>query len=282
MRKLKWILGVFVVVVAAWGAYMFFLKPKTVIGTQQTGDRPALGAVDHAAFDQLLRDYVNAQGLVAYARWKANHADMKKLDDYLEHLGNVDLQKDATREEKLAYWINAYNALTLKGILNDYPIKSVKSPFTYVGGYNMWTDLEQWIGGERYSLDRIEHKTLRLLGEPRIHFGLVCGARSCPILRNHAYTPDKVLDQLDDNARRFFARDDALYPTFEIEPDIRQITISPIFKWYGSDFAPTPIEVVRKLKPYFPAKADTGWLDEAGAVQVDFAGYDWTLNDQAP
>src|SRR5262249_50767865 len=157
-------------------------------------ERVDLDDVDHSAWDALLQKYVDDQGLVAYRRWKETPADLAALDRYLARLGAADVGAPADQAAQIAYWINAYNALTIKGILREYPTSSIRNHTAPVGGYNLWRDLLMEIDGRKYCLDDIEHATLRPLGEPRIHFALVCAAKGCPPLWNRAWTVSNLED----------------------------------------------------------------------------------------
>lgn len=240
-------------------------------------NRPSLAEVDPTIFNGLLQKYVDDKGLVAYARWKANAADMQALNNYLARVGCVDLNKPASNSQKMAYWINVYNALTLKGILREYPLKSIRDRASRLGSYNIWKDLLLWVDNRNFSLDDIEHHILRRLGEPRIHSALVCGAKGCPPLSQHAYTAPELDEQLTANSRRFFARPES----FQADPREGTIYLSPILKWYGSDFGNTTPEQLRLLRPLLPAANGAELADKPG-VNVRFLDYDWNLNDQQP
>lgn len=267
--------------VAAAGVVLalHWFRPQVEVGGPAGQPRRSLDQVEHAAYDRLLQQYVDDEGLVAYARWKATPADLRALDDYLAGLGAVDLSAAASEPARLAFWINAYNALTLKGILAVYPTRSIRQHTPLLGGYNIWRDLRLWVDGQRWSLDDIEHGILRPRGEPRIHFALVCASRGCPPLRNRAYTAESLEADLADNTRRFFARP----ANFRADPPLQTVYVSELLspRWYGQDFAPTPAEVIRRLRPYFPNAGQLAWLDEPDVV-VGFLEYDWSLNDQAP
>ena len=151
--------------------------PQVKVGAPCTEtNRPSLADVDHKPLTALLSKYVDDGGLVAYARWKADDKDRKALEDYLIRAGCVDLKKEAAKSARTAYWINVYNALTLHGILREYPTPSIRRHAGEDGGYNIWQDLLLSVDGNWYSLDDIEHKILRKMGDPRVHFGLVCGS----------------------------------------------------------------------------------------------------------
>ena len=149
--------------------------------------------VDHSAFDKLLHKHVNAQGLVNYQGFKA---DEVAFNQYLAMLSKNPPAANWPKNDQMAYWINAYNAYTIRLILDHYPVESIKDigskikiPFVTTP----WAAKFFSIGGERMSLDNIEHGILRKkFDDPRIHFSLVCASMSCPRLRNEAYTADKL------------------------------------------------------------------------------------------
>lgn len=239
-------------------------------------NRPSLAEVDHAPFDALLLKYVDDHGMVAYAKWKGYAEDVEALDADLARLGCVDLSKSASQEAKLAFWINAYNAVTIKGILREYPTTSIRK-HTAALGYNIWKDLLLWVDGKNCSLDDIEHATLRKMGEPRIHFAVVCASKGCPLLWNRAYTAGGLDEQLAANARRFFARPE----NFRADAGRGRASISQLLKWYGTDFAATPQAQLSALRKYFPNPESHTWMD-SGRASVGYLDYDWALNDQAP
>lgn len=240
-------------------------------------DRPAMAAVDHSLFDALVQKYVDDKGMVAYAKWKASDADVKALDDYLITLGCVDLTKAATKEGQLAYWINAYNAVTIRGILREYPTTSIRNHTAKAIGYNIWKDLLLVVDSRHVSLDDIEHQVLRKMSEPRIHFAIVCASVGCPPLRNKAFTADKLDEQLDESAKAFFANPSNL----KLDPQTRTVHISQIIEWFGKDFATTSSAQLAAVRKYFPQPDGAAWVEGPG-VTVKYLNYDWSLNDQRP
>src|SRR5262249_37429388 len=139
-RKLLWgLLGVRGVVAVALMICQFVSAgTKVQVGGPCTApDRPSLAEVDHSTWDALLQKYVDDRSLVAYARWKDNAEDLKVLDQYLTSMGCVDLGKPAPRAAQLAYWINVYNALTIRGILRDYPTTSTRNHTAKLAGNNI-------------------------------------------------------------------------------------------------------------------------------------------------
>ncbi|CAN5857670.1 DUF547 domain-containing protein [soil metagenome] len=260
------------------GALAANAGPKVEVGhryAEPESGRPSFDEVVHSDFDALLQRYVDANGQVDYARWKATPADVQALEAYLNRLSCVNRRSPARRAAQFAYWINAYNALTLHGILREYPTSSIRNHTARFGGYNVWKDLLLWVDGQQYSLDDIEHAILRKMEEPRIHLALVCASKGCPPLWNRAYTADGLDTQLTANGQRFFASP----ANFRADSRARTVAISKLFEWYGTDFAPTPAGQLRALGPMLPAGSDWTWGPD---VRVRYLNYDWSLNDQRP
>ena len=215
---------------------------------------PASNAPSHVAWNTLLQQHVSPTGTVDYRGFQA---DEKKLDEYLATLAAKTPADDWSRDESLAYWINAYNAYTIKLILDNYPLKSIR-------------DIDQpwekkWIalGGKTYSLNNIEHDIIRpTFREPRIHFALVCAAQSCPPLADQAFTAQN-LDQLLDQRARSFINDEQYNVTQEAV-----VRISPLFDWYGDDFG----DVTAYLNEYLPT-------DIPASKELTYLEYDWSLNE---
>src|SRR6516162_7689999 len=152
LKKALICLGGVVAVLTVGVLIVHATRPRVVIdGPAADTPRVGLEQIDHGSFDVLLQKYVDEQGMVAYRRWKAERADVSALDQYLAYLGAVDLQIEAARSAQLAYWINAYNALTIKGILREYPTSTIRNHTTLIGGYNLWTDLLLPVDGREYS-----------------------------------------------------------------------------------------------------------------------------------
>jgi hypothetical protein len=236
-----------------------------------TGTAPsASDSTRHAAFDRLLERFVDSQGDVDYAALQAQ-ADTV-LAPYLQTLAEA-RPSALDREARLAFWINAYNAYTLKLIVDHYPVASIRD---IDGPPDGGTPFERPVGPVAdtvRTLDEIEHEIIRVrFDEPRIHFALVCAAKSCPRLRREAYTGPQLDAQLDAQARRFLHAPSKN----RIPAGDGTIALSRILKWYGSDFGPTPTAVQRALAPYFKGTVRDS-LGE-GAYEVRYRPYDWTLN----
>jgi hypothetical protein len=177
-----------------------------------------------------------------------------------------------TRDERIAFWINVYNAFTVRQVLDHHPIDSVRRIGWLPGAAfrRRFIPMEGLRGG-RISLDDVEHATLRAdFREPRIHFALVCAARSCPALRAEAYRASDLERQLEDQGRTFL-RD----PTKNrFDPATKVLYLSSIFRWFRGDF-----EAAAGSLPAFVSR----YMDDAGVtapeVRVEFLDYDWALND---
>ncbi len=275
MRK-RPLLGILALVVAiAISSSQLWAGSKVIVGEQVPADRQvSIDHIDHGAWDELLRKYCDDQGYVAYQAWLAAPGDVQRLDAYLAQLSHADPNRAATKESKLAYWTNAYNALTIKGIMRDYPVKSIKDLQSLAFGYKIWDDLLLRVGDKQVSLNNMEHDILRKMGEPRIHFGLVCASISCPPLLNHAYTTASVDEQLTANGKKFFANPQ----NFQVEGNA--IKLSQLLKWYGSDFGADQAAQLAALAPYLPSERAQG-LATSGSANVSYLPYDWNLNDQA-
>ncbi|PSQ89083.1 MAG: DUF547 domain-containing protein [Bacteroidetes bacterium QH_2_63_10] len=226
----------------------------------------------HAQFTRLLEQFVDAQGDVDYEGLQAQADSV--LGPYLQQLARS-RPASLDRNARLALWINAYNAYTLKLIVDHYPVTSIQE---IEGPPDGGTPFERPVGPVAdtvRTLDEIEHEIIReRFDAPRIHFALVCAAKSCPQLRREAYTGPRLDAQLDEQARRFLHAE----RKNRIPAGDGHIALSRILKWYGSDFGPTPAAVQRALAPYFDGSVRDSLAQ--GAYEVRFLPYDWTLNDQ--
>ena len=241
--------------------------------TWPAAQRVSYDQIDHAAYDQLLQTYVDDNGLVNYKAWQANAADRQALQNYLNQLSRADNSIRSTKNGKLAYWINAYNALTIEGILRVYPTTSIRNHTPKIG-YNIWDNLKLTSGDELVSLNHIEHEILRKMSEPRIHFAIVCASIGCPRLLNQAYTGEQLEEQLAGIATDFFSRAGNL----TVDAGNKTLRFSKILSWFGSDFGQTQTDQLRAVYNYLPQEAQA--VLSAGGYRVDFLEYNWNLNTQ--
>ncbi|MFD2037309.1 DUF547 domain-containing protein [Belliella marina] len=227
----------------------------------------ATKAPSHQGFDALLRKHVSPSGVVDY---KGFIEDKAKLDDYCDLLSkNAPDRKTWKKEEQLAYWINAYNAFTIKLITDNYPVESIQDlhPKIKIPLVNtVWHIKFFKIGGQDANLDEIEHKVLRKeFDEPRIHFAINCASFSCPPLLNEAFAAEKVDAQLDKVAKSFVNDP----KRNKISAD--KIEISKIFSWFKGDFTKNG-SLIDYLNKYSKVKINP-------KAKVSHLDYDWSLNE---
>ena len=238
------------------------------VGATELAAANSVDKVSHSLWDGLAKKHINDKGLVDY---KAFKKDVKTLDSYLAMLGKNPPKDSWSKEEKIAYWINAYNANTVKLILDYYPVKSIKDigssiqiPFVSTP----WAKKFIKIGNETMSLDNIEHGTLRKdFDEKRIHFALVCGAMSCPRLRNEAYTPEKLDAQLNDQGDEF------LNNPAKNKIDPKKSQLSKYFDWYKGDWKDDSKSIVYWVNKYSKTKITKD-------TDISYLDYNWALNEQ--
>lgn len=225
--------------------------------------------VSHEAWDQLLKKYVDENGLVNYKGFR-NHRN--KLDAYLALLSKAAPNKKTwSREEQLAYWLNAYNAFTIALILDHYPVESIKDIgsgplITFVN--SPWDIKFIEIAGKKYDLNNIEHGIIRKdFDDPRIHFALVCAARSCPELRNEAYTGDDLNTQLQEETIAFINN-----PSRN-KIGKKKAQLSKCFDWYAGDFEKGGKSITDFINQYTTTKISK-------KATIEYLDYNWQLNEQ--
>ncbi len=249
------------------GALQNLFGPVAVTLKETYQPKPDGPHFDHGKFDALLRKYVDCDGWVDYEGFKAQSAS---LDAYITAIGGASFN-DFGRNEKLAFLINAYNAFTIRLILDNDPLDSIKD----IPATKRWNAVRWRIGTMTLSLNQIEHEQIRpKFSEPRIHFALVCAAIGCPKLRNEAYAADRLEAQLDDQTRYIHSHD----RWFRYQPGASEVHLTKLYKWYGSDFAQvagTPQDFAARYSP--PLKTR---LKKEKKLKVRWLDYDWKLNDK--
>ncbi len=210
----------------------------------------------HQSWNTLLSKHVSKDGTVNYKGFKQDRVAFKA---YLNKLGKNMPTQDWSKKDKLAYWMNVYNAFTVKLIIDNYPIKSIKDI------KNPW-DLRFFkLGKKWYTLNDVEHRILRKMGDPRIHFGINCASFSCPPLLNKAFTAQNVDQQLEKLTTAFI--NDPKQNTITTT----KIQLSKIFLWFSKDFkkAGSLIDFLNKYSKVAISKN----------AKRSFKSYDWTLNE---
>lgn len=271
---------------------------ESVIVTPDSAEEEHLLASDedfgYAKYDALLRAHVDSGGYVDYPELLANRAH---LDRFIASMGTVtDAEYAAwTEPEQLAFWINAYNAITLQYILDNYPIQKggfisgLRYPSNSIRQIEgVWDTLTSKVVGEERTLEDIEHEILRAqFGDARIHVAIVCASIGCPPLRNEAFVADRLEEQLDDQARTFLS--DAT--KFRIDRAKATVHLSSIFKWFGKDFIPefsaksgysghnTSQRAVLGFIANYSSPEDAEYLNTA-SYSIEYQDYDWSLNER--
>lgn len=213
-----------------------------------------------STFNSLLQKHVDANGNVDYKALKANES---QLDNYLSYLNKTSPDKTWSADKEKAFWINAYNAYTIKIILDNYPLKSITN--IKKGGKTVWKYDFAKVSGKTYTLDHIEHEILRKkFKDPRIHVGVNCASGSCPKLANVAFTEDNIELELERLMKEFIND-----PT-KNKLTKKKVQISEIFNWFKGDFTANG-SVIDYINKY----ADTPVNKKA---KIKYLPYDWSLN----
>ena len=213
-------------------------------------------AFDHSTFNGLLQKHVSEHGNVNYIGFKT---DITALRNYISSLGTNTPKESWTKEDRLAYWINAYNALTIDLILRNPSIKSIKEID------DPWKQKLWKLGRKYYDLNEIEHDILRKMNEPRIHFAIVCASVSCPKLQNKAFTASDLDDQLTNATKEFLS-----------DPSKNNLSnnsaeLSKIFKWFSKDF-----KQGQSLIDFLSKYSD---IIISPKASISYKDYEWNLNE---
>ncbi|WP_111307940.1 DUF547 domain-containing protein [Confluentibacter sediminis] len=211
---------------------------------------------DHSQWTTILQKYVSENEQVDYQNLKK---DRKSLSNYIAYLSENTPKDNWSKNEKLAYWINAYNALTVDLILRNYPIKSIKDI------KNPWEQRLWKLGNKWYNLDEIEHDILIKMNEPRIHFAIVCASYSCPKLQNEAYVASKLDAQLTKATQAFLADSN------RNNISENHLQLSKIFQWFSKDFKQGG-SLIDFLNRYSTIKISEN-------AKIKYKDYHWALNE---
>lgn len=217
---------------------------------------------------------------VRYAAWKASAADMAALNGWITAAAAARPSAMA-RNEAYAYWANLYNALTLKVVLDRFPVRSIRDirssgvPFDPKGYFGPWRTRLVTVEGRRMSLDDIEHETMRpQFQDPRVHYAVNCASIGCPNLRPRAWRAETLEAELDEAARDFVNHPRGA--AFRADGGLR---VNSIYTWFRVDFAGSEAGVIAHLRQH--AAADLA-RRLAGTTRIAEDAYDWALNDAAP
>ena len=210
-------------------------------------------------FDAFFKENV-VFGLVDYGRLKDNPGQLVNLASKIE----VHNPQDSSMEYQTAFYINTYNLLVIKQVVDNYPIRSPKE----INGF--FDKTSYVVAGEELTLDQIEHKKLiEATGDPRIHFSLGCAARSCPFLYSNAYYPSQLNDLLETRAKQIIELPSYVF----VENDKKQVSLCKVFEWYRDQFETTSGSLIKFINQYKVTKVPE-------VYKVAFREYDWSLNDR--
>ncbi len=273
VSKRKMAVPIFALVLAvitgvAWmrrDALQGIFGPPGVKLVEAYGSEGVGASFDHSIFNQLLSSHVTEGGWVDYAGLRR---DSSQLDAYIALIAKARFD-ELSRDEKLALLINAYNAFTLRLVLDKYPVTSIKD----IPDADRWNDKRWNLGGSVWSLNQIEQKQIRpKFKEPRIHFALVCAAVGCPPLRNEAYVGKRINRQLDEQTRYVHSH----RTWFQFKSDIKTAYLTQLYKWYGGDFEQVSGDVLK----FAASSSDSlqAALKDGMPIRIEWLDYDWRLN----
>lgn len=234
---------------------------------------PPAWAFDYSRWDALLKQHVRPTTLYGVRLNALPYGKLKNDPAFAEVVKQFESFSPSslkTHNEKLAFWINAYNVFAVKMVLDHYPVDSIKD----AGGLfeSVWKKRVGTIGGKPITLNEIEHGILRKMGEPRIHMAIVCASVSCPDLSEEAYLPDRLEEQLSRQARQFLMNPGK---GLRVDRERKIIYLSSIFDWFKEDFEPKG-GVLKFITPYAPER-DRAAL-QSGDYDVEYMDYNWKLN----
>lgn len=249
------------------------------ISEWDASDESNVEPIDHGPWQNILDGYVDPdpQGVnvLDYAALAASSDDTDKLAGYLEYLQGID-PRDYCRAEQMAYWINLYNARTVKMVSDSYPVDTIRE--IHQGDVPMagpWGDVCANVAGQDLTLDQIEHEILRpIWRDKRIHYAVNCAAYSCPQLMDTAFTAANTESLLEAGARAYVNSARGVDVV-----DDEFIVLSSIYKWYPEDFGSTEESVIHHLTQYADGELAAFLEGFEGAIDYD---YDWKLNQPQP
>ena len=232
--------------------------------------------VDHAEWQALLDAYLitgdpSGVHLVDYPKLQANPADQERLDRYIEYLEGLD-PRSLARDEQMAYWINLYNAVTVKVVLGEYPVDSIKNIHEGVIPWTgPWGDIHTSAAGQPLTLDNIEHDILRAIWrDPRIHYAVNCASMGCPNLLPEVFTGENLERLLEQGAREYIN-----HPRGAELLDEAFGVVSSIYFWFPEDFGNSEAGVLEHLRKYAEGELAEMLQDFDGSLDHE---YDWSLN----
>ena len=228
---------------------------------------------DHSKFDLVLKQYVDEDGLVDYNGF----AKDRQFSEYMKSLESARVEK-LSRDGQLAFWINAYNAVTIDKVIKKKPKKSVRE--TLIPG--LWTSTtffttqEHTVANQRLSPDDIQKEILfKKFQDPRIHFAIICASSGCPPLPRIAYTEANVQTRLEEETRKYMNSPRGT----RIDRAENTLYVSKLFDWYDADFIQKSGSILEFMRPYLNEET-LSFIERK--PKTSYLEYDWALNAQTP
>lgn len=268
--------------------FVFIAAPEiTLASSSAKNDSKIVASIQefdhtHQTWTSFLKKFVRINGPSSTIDYKAIKNEPKDLQEYVKSLEG--LSQDGfsrfSQHERLAFLINAYNAFTVKLIVDNYPVKSIKDiserSLSNPTGSPWKIKFFNFLGEKRH-LDNIEHDMIRKqFNEPRIHFAVNCASVGCPALRNEAFVAAQLEKQLEDAALSFIS--DKIRNRYN--PETQQLELSSIFKWYGDDFPKKYESLEAFLAPRITSNLEHQRIIRDKKVHVSYLDYDWSLNEK--
>lgn len=266
---------VFIVIFTCISLANFAAQKPELIPYWDSSDEQNAASVSHRVWQSLLDTYLEQHpsgvNRFDYASLKSNVAGMANLNAYLDFLQSIDPREYARAEQK-AYWINFYNALTVKVVVDAYPVDSIKEIHeSWIPRSGPWSDVHAHVAGQDLTLDNIEHGILRpIWKDARIHYAVNCASIGCPNLATNVYTAKNIESLLDSGARAYVN-----HPRGVDIVDEDFMVLSSIYDWWVLDFGGSEEGVIEHLFKYADANLAAQLREFSGAIEYE---YDWDLN----
>lgn len=247
--------------------------PNAKLLSSELSEQGRAAELSHDAWDGFLQHYTKkgSDGVVRVAYGEVTPQNKQQLADYLKYLAAHDVTHQP-RDAQLAYWVNLYNALTVKTVLDHYPVASIRHIRRHILDPGPWEEKRITVAGRALSLHNIEHGIVRALwaDDPRIHYALNCAAIGCPNLAQRAYTAQNLEAMLEANAVAYVNH------ARGVSVDDETITASKIYAWYAEDYGDSEVAILSHIRRY---ASPTLKAQLFGKTRIHRYRYDWALND---
>ena len=264
----------FLIILVFWSNLLYAAPEAKMISFWDTSQETSHNIIDHKDWQTLLDHYLDGQHVSGinrfnYAGLAKNQTDKNKLNRYLDYLQQQNPHKYARNEQK-AYWINLYNALTVKIVLDHYPVESITKIHNGWFAFGPWNDVHAVVLGKNLTLNNIEHGILRpIWKDNRIHYAVNCASMGCPNLSTQAFTAANTESLLEEAAKNYINHPRAVQ--FKQE----KLLVSSIYHWYKVDFGGSDSNLIKHLFVYAEGDLKDKLQTYQGSIDHD---YNWQLN----